>query len=89
MVENRKSQRHKVFKAATIEFNRAGGISCLVRNISDGGACLEVASPFGIPRDFDLHIGRNAAGQHCRAIWRTEKRIGVAFTDTGEQSAAA
>ena len=30
MIENRKSQRHRVFKAATIEFSRAGGISCIV-----------------------------------------------------------
>jgi hypothetical protein len=60
-----------------------------VRNISDGGACLEVASPFGIPPDFDLHIAGNRAGQRCHAIWRTEKRIGVAFVDTDEQSAAA
>jgi len=89
MIDNRKSQRHKVFKSATIEFNRAGGISCIVRNISDGGACLEVASPFGIPPDFDLHIAGNREGQRCHAIWRTEKRIGVAFVDTGEQSAAA
>ena len=89
MIENRKSQRHKVFKAATIEFNRAGGISCIVRNISDGGACLEVASPFGIPTEFDLHIAGNPAGQHCRAVWRTEKRIGVAFVSAGEHSEAA
>lgn len=89
MSENRKSQRHKVFKAATIEFNRAGCISCIVRNISDGGACVEVASPFGIPSDFDLHIAGNTVGQHCRAIWRTPKRIGVAFIDASEHSAAA
>lgn len=89
MIENRKSQRHKVFKAATIEFNRAGGISCIVRNISDGGACLEIASPFGIPADFELHIAGNSAGQHCRAVWRTAKRIGVAFVDSGAHSEAA
>jgi hypothetical protein len=88
MIENRKCQRHKVFKAATIEFNRAGGVSCIVRNVSDGGACLEVASPFGIPADFDLHIVGHTGGRHCHTVWRTEKRIGVAFSDV-EQSAAA
>ena len=88
MIENRKSQRHKVFKAATIEFNRAGGISCIVRNISEGGACLDVASPFGIPADFDLHIVGATGGQPSHVVWRTEKRIGVAFTDAGAQSAA-
>jgi PilZ domain-containing protein len=89
MIENRKSPRHKVFKAATIEFNRAGGISCIVRNVSDGGACLEVASPFGIPADFSLHIVGSTGGHKCHVVWRTEKRIGVAFTDAVEQPAAA
>jgi hypothetical protein len=79
MIENRKSLRRRVFKAATIEFNRAGGISCIVRNISEGGACLDVASPVGIPSDFDLHIGDSAHGQPCRVIWRGQTRIGVAF----------
>jgi len=79
MIENRKTQRHRVFKAATIAFNRAAGISCTLRNISDGGACLDVASPLGIPPDFDLHIASDPAARHCRIVWKTERRIGVAF----------
>ena len=79
MIENRKSQRHRVFKAGTIAFNRAAGISCIVRNISDGGACLEIASPFGIPVDFDLHVVSDHVARPCHVVWRTERRLGVAF----------
>lgn len=79
MIENRKSVRHRVFKAATIAFNRAAGISCTVRNISDGGACLDIASPVGIPCDFDLHIASEPGGRRCRVVWTTERRMGVAF----------
>lgn len=79
MIENRKSQRHKVFKAATIAFNRAAGIDCTVRNISDGGACLEVASPFGIPGDFELRIASDHVVRPCHVVWQTQRRIGVAF----------
>lgn len=79
MVENRKSVRHRVFKAAVIEFNRAGGISCTVRNISDGGACLEIASPLGIPADFDLHIASDRRTVACHRVWANESRMGVAF----------
>jgi hypothetical protein len=79
MIDNRKSPRHKVFKAATIAFNRAAGIDCTVRNISDGGACLEVASPLGIPLVFHLHIASDHTVRTCHLVWKTERRIGVAF----------
>ncbi len=79
MIENRKTPRHKVFKAATIEFNRAGGIDCTVRNLSEGGACLEVASPLGIPLVFSLHIPSEHTVRSCHLVWKTEHRIGVAF----------
>lgn len=79
MVENRKSVRHRVFKAAIIEFNRAGGVSCTVRNISDGGACLEVASPLGIPEEFDLYIASDRRTVACQRVWANGPRMGVAF----------
>ena len=77
MQEHRASPRHRTFKAGTIAFNRAGGISCTVRNLSETGACLEVATPLGIPDDFTLqhdHLQRT-----CRVVWRAPKRIGVVF----------
>lgn len=79
MIENRKSVRHRVFKAGIIEFNRAGGISCTLRNISDGGACLEIASPVGIPEDFDLHIASDRRTVQCHRVWIGNGRMGVSF----------
>lgn len=79
MIENRKSVRHRVFKAGIISFNRAGGISCTVRNISEGGACLEIESPVGVPADFDLHIASDGMTKPCHMVWAAEHRIGVAF----------
>ncbi len=79
MTENRKSQRRRVLKAGTISINRTGGIDCTVRNLSDVGACLDVASPFGIPDDFELVIGEDDSQHACHVVWRSEKRIGIAF----------
>ena len=79
MIENRKSPRHRVFKAATIAFNRAGVIDCTVRNISTGGACLEVESPIGIPDCFDLLMITDNSARSCHVAWRAGHRIGVAF----------
>jgi PilZ domain len=79
MDDRRHCARRRVLKAAVIEFNRAGGISCTVRNISEQGACLAVASPLGIPEVFDLVVESDHLRHTCQVAWRTEKQIGVAF----------
>jgi hypothetical protein len=79
MSGNRKITRHRVLKLGTIAFNGDGGITCRIRNISQGGACLKVASQFGIPDDFDLIIGTDNWHRLCRVAWRKANRIGVAF----------
>ena len=78
MNEHRSAPRHRVLKAGTIEF-RGAGIDCTVRNLSETGAALEVASPLGIPAEFDLVVMAEHSRRHCRVVWRKEKRIGVAF----------
>ena len=80
MVEQRKHPRHRTLKAGRIVFNqRFSVISCTIRNMSDGGACLQVATSVGVPDDFDLTIEPEAASRHCHVAWRSEQRIGVAF----------
>jgi hypothetical protein len=79
MDERRRSPRHRVLKAGAIEFNRAGGVSCMVRNLSETGACLEVETPLSIPESFDLMITSDHAFHHCKLVWRSAHRIGVAF----------
>jgi hypothetical protein len=79
MDERRKAARHLTFKAGSINFNRAGGITCRVRNLSPVGACLEVASQVGIPDDFVLVVDTEQLKLPCHVIWRTAKRMGVAF----------
>jgi PilZ domain len=75
---NRAAPRHRVLKAGSIEFN-GGVIDCTVRNISDTGAALEVATPLGVPDTFWLLIPGDHARRHCRVAWRRDRRIGVAF----------
>ena len=79
MHERRTRQRRRVFKAGTIEFDGIG-IECTVRNISEVGAGVEVASPVGIPHEITLNILSRGASHHCHVVWRQEKRIGVAFS---------
>ncbi len=76
--DNRSAPRHQRLKAATISFG-GGAISCTVRNLSNTGASLEVASPIGIPDTIVLEP--EGGGRRCRVIWRKEKRVGVRFQD--------
>jgi hypothetical protein len=79
MDERRRAMRHRVFKFGSIGFNRAGSVDCRVRNISNCGACLEVASQVGIPDDFVLAIRHDRLKQPCRVVWRDANRMGVEF----------
>jgi hypothetical protein len=78
MVETRIATRHRVLKAATIEF---GGIAidCTVRNLSTTGALLELSSAVRIPAEFTLVIPGDGLHLPCAVVWRTEYRMGVHF----------
>lgn len=71
--------RKRTLKAGTIAFNQDGGVSCVVRNLSEGGACLDVASQIGIPNDFTLVIPNEHLRRASRIAWRHGTLIGAAF----------
>jgi hypothetical protein len=78
MIERRKTQRHRVLKGATIAFD-GNGLDCTVRNLSANGAALDVASPVSVPPSFTLVIETDRLIRRCHPVWRSDKRIGVAF----------
>jgi hypothetical protein len=79
MSEHRVSTRRRILKAGTILIDRKVTIDCLVRNVSDTGACLEIESPVGIPNDFTLVIKADHKMRLCHVQWRSARRIGVRF----------
>jgi len=78
MTNKRIVPRQRVLKAGSIIFGGAG-IDCSVRNLSEKGAVLEVASVVGIPTDFSLIIQSDNINCRSRVVWRKLNRIGVAF----------
>jgi hypothetical protein len=77
--EHRNVARRRVLKTARIAFKGHGAtIDCVVRNLSDGGACLNVESSVGIPDTFDLLLD-HASVRNCRVAWRKATQIGVEF----------
>jgi hypothetical protein len=79
MNEHRIDRRLRTLKAGTISFSHAGGIDCVVRNLSATGACLEVDSPVGFPDEFTLVIKTDNVTRPCQVAWRKAKRVGVRF----------
>jgi hypothetical protein len=51
---------------------------CIIRNLSDTGAKLELASVTNIPRTFDLVVGK-VRPQSCQVVWRAVRELGVQF----------
>lgn len=79
MIERRTAQRHRVFKQGMLAFSGGGGADCTVRNISESGARIEIASPVGLPASFTLMIATDHLLRHCHAVWSADRRIGIAF----------
>jgi hypothetical protein len=78
MIEKRAAQRHRVFKGGMITFEDSG-IACTVRNISASGAAIDLENPVTLPQSFTLSIARDNFARNCRAVWRSDRRVGLAF----------
>jgi hypothetical protein len=78
MEDKRIARRNRVLKAGTIEFG-GGAIDCTVRNMSETGAALEVATPLFIPDRFTFFVPSDQFKRACHIVWRKEKRIGITF----------
>ena len=80
MSEQRQHPRSRTLKGAQIVFNNAACvIDCVVRNASDGGATLQIASLVGVPDHFLLRVSDAPVPRACHVVWRGADRIGVAF----------
>ena len=81
MTSRKASNRQRVLKRGSITFDGVGAIDCTIRNISSSGACLEVASPVGIPDNFILVVDRDKLKRPSKVVWRAAQRIGIMFVD--------
>ena len=79
MDDRRRYPRMRMLKSGKVLLGKHG-IPCAVRNISEGGACLEMSLTFGIPKLFDLVIGEKPP-RTCKVMWLNDARVGVEFQD--------
>jgi len=78
--ERRERRRTRVLRSAKIIAPRnASMVHCTVQNITSAGACLKVASTYGMPQTFELTFEQGRTRRFCRVVWRTNDSLGVMF----------
>lgn len=79
MEERRTFTRNRTFKGGIISGGNITRMDCIIRNMSERGALLEVPTSAGIPDVFTLIIKPETVTRSCVVAWRYGQRIGVRF----------
>jgi hypothetical protein len=78
----RRAPRLRTIKGASLVLPGSGStFSCVMRNKSDTGALVEMPSTIGVPQTVTLRTDDGLLERPCTVAWRTETRLGLAFTD--------
>ena len=86
----RRSLRRHFGYPAQIHFGEgAPSHACVIIDMSETGAQLEIPSEAELPPEFWLLVGGNAnVRRQCRIVWRSGNRMGVRFRDERREVAA-
>ena len=79
MAESRRASRLRTYKGGRINPERGPGMDCIIRNLSDTGACLEIESERVPDSKFRLVIKPELLVRNCEVAWRKPQKIGVRF----------
>jgi hypothetical protein len=81
MLERRALPRQRVLKGAIIFFNKErSSVDCIVRNLTNIGARLNLESTDFVPDRFDLLIKQEHRLYPSELVWRGAKDLGIRFT---------
>ena len=77
---DRSPPRRRAILKAELRFNGgASTVACIVRDVSDAGARIELAGDVPIPDRFDLHIAKSQQTRCATLRWKRGHEVGVAF----------
>ena len=78
--DKRKARRHRLRRNAWVMLEADQRCECVITNISDRGAHINVADSDALPDSFILLLAENGATRRrCRVIWRKPREIGIKF----------
>ena len=79
MQERRRLARSRVLKSAKLVVGTSSVVDCVVRNLTNTGARVEVPSTVCLPEHLVLTFDGGHSMRSCRLRWRTLNETGVEF----------
>jgi hypothetical protein len=79
MQERRKIARTRVLKGAKFLLGKSSVRDCVVRNLTNAGAGVEVPNTIDLPEALDLTYNDGRSSRRCRLVWRKISKTGVEF----------
>ena len=79
MQERRKVTRSRVLKGAKIIIGSASTLDCVVRNVTNSGARIQIANTVDLPETLDLTLDAGFTIRPCRVAWRSVTETGLQF----------
>lgn len=80
MTDKRHSQRKKTLLGAWAEFgSHDSTMTCIVRNLSEGGAMIRLDNAVALPGEITLAIPQQGLRRKARVAWRRIDAAGLAF----------
>jgi hypothetical protein len=77
--ERRQFGRRRTFVHAIVSARGRPSVPCIMRDVSEGGALLEVSYPRWFPARFRLVIEATGFETECEIVHRTDTAVGVRF----------
>lgn len=68
-----------MLKAAKIILGTSAVIDCVVRNVTNAGARIQIASTVALPEGLGLSFDGGFCIRLCRIVWLTVTETGVEF----------
>jgi len=79
MQERRKFARSRVIKRAKLVVGTSALVDCVVLNLTNTGARLEIPNTAGLSENLVLTFDGGRSMRSCRLVWRTVNETGVEF----------
>ena len=79
MQERRSITRSRVLKGAKIIIGSASTIDCVVRNVTNSGARVQIANTIDLPETLELTLDAGFTIRPCRVAWRSVTETGLQF----------
>lgn len=80
--DKRGAARRRTLKGATAVLPNGGVIDCVLKDLSETGAKLQVGNALSLPERFELQVP-GAPNRQVAVVWRKDRTVGVRFVEAG------